>query len=81
MRSDPNETLERLDPESEACFMALRDRIEWELSARIAIGDDPSTPEGCEQLSELIADTILDGFVVRLRTSPRYRWHATNSDT
>jgi hypothetical protein len=73
--------LERLDPESEVCFRALCDRISYELSARIALGDDPSTPEGCEKLSELIADTILDGFTVRSRTSPRYRWHTVGSDT
>ena len=65
--------LERMDPESEECFAALTDRIAWELSARIAIGDDPSTDKGCTQLSELIADTVLDGFVVRTRTTPRYR--------
>jgi len=72
MKKEPE--LERLDPESEACFEALRDRISEELAARIAVGDDPTTPDGQEVLSELIADAILDRFVVRPRTSPRYRW-------
>jgi hypothetical protein len=66
--------LERLDPESEACFDELSARIAEELGARIAVGDDPSTDDGCKQLAELIADAVLDAFVVRLRTSPRYRW-------
>ena len=66
--------LERMDPESEGCFTALAERIAWELSARIAMGDDPSTAQGCKDVSELIADTVLDGFVVRIRAEPRYRW-------
>jgi hypothetical protein len=65
--------LERMDPESEACFAPLAERIAWELAARIAMGDDPSTAPGCKELSELIADTLLDGFVVRTREEPRYR--------
>jgi hypothetical protein len=65
---------ERLDPESEACFTALSSRIAWELGARMAAGDDPRTPEGLEALSQLIADTILDAFVIRERASPRYGW-------
>jgi hypothetical protein len=68
--------LERMDSESEACFAALAERIAWELSARIAMGDDPSTAQGCKELSEFIADTVLDGFVVRTREEPRYRWVA-----
>ena len=63
--SDPK--LERMDPESEACFAALAERIHWELSARLAMGDDPSTEVGGKKLSELIADTVLDAFVVRTR--------------
>lgn len=72
MADESHPELERLDPESEACYVALRDRISEELAARIAIGDDPMTREGQEGLSELVADAILDGFVVRARTSPRY---------
>ena len=68
--------LERVDPESEACLAALAERIAWELSARIAMGDDPSTAEGCKELSELIADSVLDAFVVRTRAEARYRWVA-----
>lgn len=72
-KSDPE--LERLDPDSEACFVALQERIWEELAARMAVGgEDPMTPEGQKALSELIADAILDGFIVRARTSPRYRW-------
>jgi hypothetical protein len=66
--------LERLDPESEACFDALCGLISEELGARIAVGADPTTPDGQQALAELIADAILDGFVVRARTFPRYRW-------
>ena len=66
--------LVRLDPESEACFEPLTARIATEIAARMAMGDDPSTPEGSRALAELIADTVLDGFVVRTRTQPRYRW-------
>jgi hypothetical protein len=74
MADESDQELERLDPESEACYAALRDRISEELAARIAIGDDPMTREGQQGLSELIADAILDGFAVKARTSPRYRW-------
>jgi hypothetical protein len=75
MTTPSDSKLERMDPESEACLAALTERIAWELSARLAMGDDPST-EGCEALSELIADSVLDSFVVRTRTEPRYRWTA-----
>lgn len=73
MTEESDTKLERMDPESEACFAALVESIHWELSARIAMGDDPSTEEGCKELSELIADTVLDAFVVRARAEPRYR--------
>jgi hypothetical protein len=66
--------LERLDHESEACFAALSSRIAWELGARIAVGDDPRTPEWLEALSRLLADAILDAFVIREGASPRYGW-------
>ena len=72
MATHDTRELQRLDPESEACFDALRDHIAWELGARLAIGDDPSTPEGLRELSELLADAMLDAFVVRHRQSPRY---------
>jgi len=77
MNNDENLELERLDPESEACFQALAARIAEELTARIAIGYDPTSPIGCEKLSGLIADAVLDMFVVRQRTVPRYRWTRT----
>ncbi len=79
MQDEREPELERLDPESEACFKALAARIGEELTARIAAGDDPSTPSGCNELSVLIADAVLDGFVVRLRTTPRYGWTRTAS--
>jgi len=72
MKDDPD--LQHLDPESEACFEELRAKILEELAARIAVGDDPTTTAGQETLSELIADAVLDRFVVRIRTAPRYRW-------
>ena len=69
-----NPKLQRLDPESEACFETLRARILEELASRLAFGDDPTTPDGQEALSEQIADAVLDCFVVRKRIAPRYRW-------
>jgi len=70
----PEETrAEPTDPESDTCFEQLVKVIEWELSARIAVGDDPSTAEGRMVLSELVADTVLDYFVLRPRSGPRYR--------
>jgi hypothetical protein len=72
--ADGESKLIHMDPESEQCFEALKATIREELSARVAGGDDPSTPQGAETLSELIADVILDVFVVRRRQSPRYRW-------
>ena len=69
--------LERTDPESEACFVGLTESIEREMRARIAIGDDPRTPDGCAALAELLADAVLDVFVVRARQTPRYRRGAT----
>jgi len=71
-KSEPE--LERLDPKSEACFKALSERVEEELAARIAGGDDPTTPEGRKIISELVADAVLDVFSVRKRDRPRYRW-------
>jgi hypothetical protein len=65
--------LEIADQESEKCFEALQARIAEELRARLAVGDDPRTPEGLDTLSMLIADAVLDVFVVRERESPRYR--------
>lgn len=77
MENDENMELERLDPELEACFQALAARIAEELTARIAMGEDPTSPTECKILSELIADAVLDGFVVMQRTAPRYRWTRT----
>jgi len=79
MKSEEQPELERLDPDSEACVEALTARIMEELSARIAVGDDPTTPEGCKTLSGLVADAVVDGFVVRERTTPRYRWIRKNA--
>lgn len=71
MTSEPD--LERLDPESEASFDALCDRIAEELQARVSFGDDLSTAEGQTTVAGLIADAVLDRFMVRPRTAPRYR--------
>ena len=62
------------DPDSERSFPALAKRIAWEMAARLAVGDRVDTQEAIDALSELIADTVLDGFVVRERTAktPRY---------
>ena len=66
--------LVRLDPDSEACFEGLSETIEWELSARLAVGDDVSSAEGRRALAGLIADSILDRFVTRERSGPRSRF-------
>jgi hypothetical protein len=58
-------------------LQALAARIAEELTARIAVGDDPTSPIGCEEFSELIADAVLDAFIVRQRAAPRYRWILT----
>ncbi|APR88390.1 hypothetical protein A7982_13739 [Minicystis rosea] len=76
MANDEEDRLVPNDPESEACFEALKERLAEELGARVAFGDDPRTPEGCDVLSGLIADVLLDFFVVRERKEPRYRGRA-----
>jgi hypothetical protein len=73
MMKTNDERIEPADPESEACFEALKARIVEALGARVAFGDDPHTPEGRDVLAELIAGAVLDVFVVRERTSPRWR--------
>ena len=78
MKDENKPELEHLDSESEAYLHGLAGVISEELYARIAVGDDPSTPEGCQLISELIADAILDGFVIRQRTTPRSRWEHTS---
>ena len=77
MSDESKPELERLDPESEACSHDLAAVVSEELYARIAVGNDPSTPAECQLIAELITDAILDGFVIRQRTSPRYRWKRT----
>jgi hypothetical protein len=47
-------TLCALDPESEACSVALTNFIKEEFAARIAFGDDPHSAEGQQILSELL---------------------------
>jgi hypothetical protein len=68
-----DERLTPADPDSEACYEALVARVRHELQARTAIGDDPTTPAGQQVLAELIADVVLDGFILRPRTEARYR--------
>lgn len=65
--------LTHTDPESEACFAELSACVLQELQARIAVGDDPHTPAGQQVLADLVADAVLDLFVLRPRTAPRYR--------
>jgi len=69
--------LEQLDPESTACFSAMVEIIEEEISVRIALEDtDIRDPEWAKRIAELAADTLLNRFVVRTRTpeTPRSRW-------
>jgi hypothetical protein len=72
--SESESDLESLDPEAETCFDGLCACISEELAARIAVGADATSSAGPTTLSELIADAILDAFVVRARATPRYRW-------
>lgn len=76
MENDDEERLVPNDPESEAHLDALTALITEELDARIAVGDAPHTPEGRAELSMLIADVVLDHYIVRARTEPRYRMPA-----
>ena len=46
--------------------------IDWELKARLAVGDDPATDAGRKKLAHLIADSVLDHFVVRRRSTPPF---------
>lgn len=68
--------LEKVDPESETEFEPLTSAIAWKISARLAVGDQVDTPAGIRGLAELVADLVIDRFVVRARTdeTPRYRW-------
>ena len=61
------------DPESEACYPDLVECVRSELQARIAFGDDPTTSEGQQVVAELVADVVLDQFVLRPRSASRYR--------
>lgn len=63
-----------VDPESEREFGERAKAISWELQARLAVHDPVDTPEAIDALAELVADTVLDRFVVRKRTddTPRY---------
>ena len=61
------------DPTSEACYEDLVACVRAELQARVAVGDDPTTPEGQQALADLIADAVLDHFTLRRRTERRYR--------
>ena len=76
-----DDVLEPADPESEAQFEDLRHRIHEELSARLAVGDDPTTAEGRATLADLVADAVLDLFIVRPRTTPRYRRRGPDADS
>jgi len=69
--------LELLDPESTACFSAMMEIIEEEISARIALEDaDIRDPEWAKRVAALAADALLDQFVVRARApeNPRSQW-------
>ena len=61
------------DPDSEACYDDLVEIVRHELQARVAVGDDPTTPDGQLRLAELIGDVVHDRFALRPRTERRYR--------
>lgn len=61
------------DPDSEACYDELVEIVRHELQARVAVGDDPTAPDGQLRLAELIADVVLDHFALRPRTERRYK--------
>ncbi len=74
MSDKKNPRLERCDPQSESCFQALVSRVDEELTARIALGEDPRNSKERRIIAELIADAILDSFVIRKRADARYQW-------
>jgi hypothetical protein len=69
MRGD----LIKQDPSSEAAFEALVARIDSKLAARLALGGSLDTPDGIRTIVVLVADTLLDGFVVQERTDANPR--------
>jgi hypothetical protein len=63
------------DPESEGLLERLRDVIAEELNAQLAMDDWRIGPEGIEELSEMVADHVLDNFTIRSRRpQDRHSW-------
>ena len=59
------------DHESETNLSRLAGVIEEELRVRLALKDDLSDPAEREAVAEVIADAVLDVFVVRARAEAR----------
>jgi ABC-2 type transport system ATP-binding protein len=68
---DDRPDLVRRDRRSEESFDPLVAVIAEELSARVSAGDRLDTVEDAHGVAELIADTVLDRFVVRSRPAER----------
>ena len=62
------------DPESEAILRPLAEAIEEELRVQIAMQRSPSDPEELWDIAGLIANAVLDSYVVRERNEPRVSW-------
>lgn len=79
MDQDPE--LINTDPQSEETFKPLAALIGEELFARIAVRDRLETVGDANLVGELIADSVLDRFVVRPRPSdqPRVSWARSES--
>ena len=59
------------DPESEALLRDLAEIIDSELGSQIAMQRSPTDPKERWDISGLLADAILDSFVVRKRIGKR----------
>lgn len=66
--------LQPTDPVSEECFKLLAEVIEEEIGARVAVdGTRVGDPEWVHAAAVVAADAVLDCFLVRRRSEPRYR--------
>lgn len=67
--------LTAIDPEGEACFSVMVEIIAEEIRARVAVHDnDTLDPTWASRVTAVAADALLDGFMVRPRTSGEPRW-------
>jgi ABC-type glutathione transport system ATPase component len=73
--------LVRRDRKSEEFFEPVAEVIARELFARISVRDQLDTVEAARDVAGLIADAVLDRFVVRPRAAARADQHVARADT